>query len=272
MIPRQFEIEIPLLKALDTLGGEAPSKEVYPIVSKAFSQLTDEDLTARLANGNSAWKNRVQWARQKLITKEEMSSPAWGIWAITDKGRNRINAASGQSVPTSADVSLVELYEDYETQFRSKILDSLFELTPTQFEHFGRDFLAAYGFDQMSVTKVSSDGGIDGHGKLKIGVARLSVAFQCKKWEGNIGRPEIDKFRGAIQGSYEQGIFFTTSDFSSGAKEVSFKPGAVPIILLNGESIVDLMIQKEFGIKKRPLHIYEENIEGLFGDLDVPET
>jgi restriction system protein len=141
-------------------------------------------------------------------------------------------------------------------------------LTPTQFEHFARNLLAIYGFVQVKVTQVGKDGGIDGHGLLKVGLARMEVAFQCKRWEGNVPRPEIDKFRGAIQGGYEQGIFFTTSDFSSGAKEASIKKGAVPIILLNGDSIVDLMIEKEFGVQKKPLQIYDDQIESIFGEQD----
>lgn len=163
-------------------------------------------------------------------------------------------------------MSLVDIYERYELQFRSKLLDTLYGLTPTQFEHFGKHLLTFYGFVQVEVTQVSKDGGIDGHGLLKVGLARMEVAFQCKRWEGNVSRPEVDKFRGAIQGSYEQGIFFTTSDFSSGAKDASIKKGAVPIVLLNGESIVELMIDKGFGVQKKPLQLYEEQLESIFGD------
>ena len=83
----------------------------------------------------------------------------------------------------------------------------------------------------------------------------------------NVPRPEVDKFRGAIQGEFEQGIFFTTADFTSGAMDASIKKGAVPIVLLNGESIVDLMIDKEFGVQKKPLQIYEDQLDTIFGDL-----
>jgi restriction system protein len=86
----------------------------------------------------------------------------------------------------------------------------------------------------------------------------MNVAFQCKKWQGNVGRQEVDKFRGAIQGEFEQGIFFTTSDFTSEAKDASLKKGAVPIVLLNGESIVNLMIEKGFGVERVPLYAYYE--------------
>jgi restriction system protein len=103
---------------------------------------------------------------------------------------------------------------------------------------------------------------------LRVGLAQMKVAFQCKRWTGKIQRPEIDKFRGAIQGEYEQGIFFTTSDFSQGARDVSIKKGAVPIVLLNGEAIVDLMIDKGLGVLRRPLEVYEERVEMLFSDED----
>jgi len=151
-------------------------------------------------------------------------------------------------------------------QFRSKLLDRLFELSPTQFEHFARQLLTAYGFVKVTVTQVSNDGGIDGHGLLKVGLSRMAVAFQCKRWDANIQRPEVDKFRGAIQGEYEQGIFFTTSDFTKGAMGASIKKGAVPVILLNGESIVELMIEKEFGVQRKPLQIYEDQVDSIFGD------
>jgi restriction system protein len=272
MIPPQAEIEIPLLEALRALGGEARPKKLYPLITAKFPQLTQEDLTATLKHGEKKWINRIQWTRQALITAGDMASPQRGVWAITEQGRKRLEQEGldeSEMVKriASASVSLVDLYEKYELQFRSKLLDRLYELSPTQFEHFARQLLIAYGFVQVTVTQVSKDGGIDGHGMLKVGLARMAVAFQCKRWEGSVPRPEVDKFRGAIQGEYEQGLFFTTSDFTKGAMEASIKKGAVPVILLNGESIVDLMIEKEFGVQKKPLQIYEDQLDTIFGDL-----
>jgi len=269
MIPPQSELEIPLLEALVQLGGQAKPRDIYPILTAKFPQLTDEDLAARLKHGEKKWINRVQWARQALIETGDMASPRWGVWAITEQGRKRVKAIKPSlEKPATVSVSLTDLYDKYEVQFKSKLLDKLYEFTPTQFEHFAKELLVAYGFVQVTVTQVSKDGGIDGDGLLKVGLARMSVAFQCKRWDGNVQRPEVDKFRGAIQGAFEQGIFFTTSDFTKGAKEVSIKKGAVPIILLNGESIVDLMIEKEFGVQRKPLEIYHDQVESLFSDDD----
>lgn len=191
-----------------------------------------------------------------------MLASSWGIWEVTDTGRKRLKDKSKIEVAPTQIQSLAEIYEDYDDKFRERLLEKLFELTPKQFENFAKRLLTAYGFINVAVTNISSDGGIDGYGKLKLGLASMNIAFQCKRWQGNIGRPEIDKFRGAIQGEYEQGIFFTTSDFSTGATEASFKKGAAPIILLNGRAIVDLMVQKGLGVEIKPISLYEidENI------------
>lgn len=161
--------------------------------------------------------------------------------------------------PTTSTINqqLKELHYSYHEALKAKILKGLKSLTPAAFELFSKKLLEVYGFHDMKVTHISKDGGIDGFGKLKIGLAEMNVAFQCKKWSTNsIHRPEVDKFRGAIQGEFEQGIFITTTGFASGAKAVSFKRGAVPIVLIDGEGIVNLMIQKEFGVQKESLPVY----------------
>ena len=258
-LPKQTEIEMPLLEVLVEMGGKGKAKDVYPRVRKKFPSITEEDLQITLASGGNKWTNSIQWIRQRLIDKGEMSTPSWGTWQITAKGRKRLKEKGKMDVevvPTQIQ-NLAEIYEDYDGRFRSQLLETLYELTPKQFENFAERLLIAYGFVKVNVTNVTSDGGIDGYGKLKLGLASMNVAFQCKKWQGNIGRAEIDKFRGAIQGEFEQGIFFVTSDFTGGATEASLKKGAVPIILLNGQAIVNLIIEKELGIERKPIYLYK---------------
>jgi len=151
---------------------------------------------------------------------------------------------------------LKAIHGRYIKTIKRSIISSLIDLSPQSFELFAKRLIDAYGFHETKVTHISGDGGIDGHGKLKVGLANLNVAFQCKKWsKGKIQRPEIDKFRGAAQGDFEQGIFFTTSSFSKGAIDISIKRGAVPIVLLDGEAIADLMISKGFGVQIETLSI-----------------
>lgn len=150
---------------------------------------------------------------------------------------------------------------------KTRIVRDLKRLPPASFEDFSKRLLEVYGFESLFVTAVSKDGGIDGYGKLKVGLAYMNVAFQCKRWtKSNVGRPEIDKFRGAIQGEYEQGIFFTTAHFAAGAKEVSIKRGAVPVILVDGPSIADLMLDKGFGVEQESLSVYTYALDSIFED------
>jgi hypothetical protein len=96
MVPNQVEIEIPLLKSLEELGGKARPSEIYSLARKFFPNLTDADLAETLQSGGNKRTNRVQWVRQRLISLGEMTSPAHGVWAITYKGRQRL-AAKGIS-------------------------------------------------------------------------------------------------------------------------------------------------------------------------------
>ena len=153
--------------------------------------------------------------------------------------------------------SVRELHHEYVELFQQKILKQLKVLNPYEFEKFCRNLLEVYGFVDLEVTQKSRDGGIDGYGKLKVGLAYMNVAFQCKRWNtGSVSRKEIDAFRDAIQGEYEQGLFFTTSSFTKEAMAYSIKQGAVPVILIDGKMIVDFMIEKQFGIEHENLPIY----------------
>lgn len=151
---------------------------------------------------------------------------------------------------------LQDLHEQYVAQLKDRVIAELRRLSPASFETFAKELLEVYGFEDTHVTSISGDGGIDGYGKLKVGLAHLNVAFQCKRWtKGNIQRTEIDKFRGAAQGDYEQGIFFATTSFSQGAVDASIKRGAIPIVLVDSDAIVDMMIEKRFGIQTDSLVI-----------------
>lgn len=277
MMPKQREIEIPLLKCLEESGGKARPQEVYTRIAKYFPDLTDADLAERLSSGGLKWTNRIQWVRQRLVSKGDMAKPEFGIWAITDKGRQRIHPQASPNdeltiarqeelprIPPEMSVNLEEQADEYLEAFKQRTIQKLLDLTPQQFERFAGALLDAYGFAAVQVTGKTGDGGIDGHGKLKVGLASMSVAFQCKRWKGSVGRSEVDKFRGAIQGEYEQGLFFTTSSFSKDALSASLKKGAVPVMLIDGDSIAQLMIDKQFGVRRRPIEIYEDQIDSLF--------
>jgi restriction system protein len=184
---------------------------------------------------------------------------------IEQKGSSK--KPSGKDTHRSLLRELKPTYQKYHDELRATILSNIRRLDPSTFEEFAKRLLRAYGFLDVKVTQYSKDGGIDGYGKLKVGPAHLNVAFQCKRYTGNsVGRPDIDKFRGAIQGQFEQGIFFTSSTFAQGAAAASFRPGAVPIILIDGKAIVDLMIEKQFGVQAEQLPIYSYALDLIFSE------
>jgi restriction system protein len=173
------------------------------------------------------------------------------------KVKSRLPRHLGGTGSLSASLrALQELHEKYVGLLRERLSAELRRLAPSSFELFAKSLLEVYGFEDTYVTQVTRDGGIDGYGKLRVGLAHLNVAFQCKRWtKTNIQRTEIEKFRGAAQGEYEQGIFFATTSFSQGAIGASLKRGAIPIVLIDLAQIVDLMIDKKFGVQIDNLQI-----------------
>lgn len=163
---------------------------------------------------------------------------------------------------------LKEIQTKHTLAFKQQILNQLKELSPESFELFSKKLLDIYGFKKTKVTNYVKDGGIDGYGELKVGITHLNVAFQSKRWKNNsVSRVEIDKFRGAIQGEFEQGIIFTTSKFTKEALGATRKPGAVPIILIDGESLVDIMIEKRFGIDTEHIPVYINALDTILDDI-----
>src|SRR5262249_49808582 len=68
-IPKQTDIELPLLRALRELGGRAQPRDVYTVLERHFIELTEADKAERLESGGSRWQNRVQFARQNLVSQ-----------------------------------------------------------------------------------------------------------------------------------------------------------------------------------------------------------
>lgn len=276
--PRQAEIEVPLLAAIIELGGEGRPRDVYPLVAKRFPQLTAEEQEERLENYPSTrkWSNLVQWVRQRLVDVGQIDPSQRGVWKVTAAGRARLKAEADSGMPgkefvasaaTQVPVSLRDLVNANLDEVRSRLLAELRGLSPRGFEHFCREFLSHLGYRNVEVTKRSQDGGIDGHGDFRQGAISIRSAFQAKRWTDNaVGRPEIDKFRGAIQGDYDHGVFLTTSRFSRDAKLASYRKGAISVLLLDGPAIADLLVERGLGVRRLPLYVYDLDQE--FFDLD----
>ncbi len=145
------------------------------------------------------------------------------------------------------------------------------QLTDTGFEHFCKELLQQLGYRSVEVTRRSKDGGIDGYGDFRQGAVSIKSAFQAKKWADTpVGRPDIDRLRGSIQGDFDHGVFITTSRFTKDAEESSYKKGAITIPLLDGQAIAELMLDRGIGVVKQPVFLYE--VASDFFDFDGDAT
>jgi restriction system protein len=276
--PRQSDVDLPLLETIEKLGGSAKPQAIYPVVATYFPGLTEEDLEQRLESYPSTrkWWNLVQWVRQKLVESGEIDGSTRGVWTITAKGRSRLSGAPTQTAPkaqpdkqrmaptsTSAsrrydDVTLRDLANQSRDDAKSRLLSELKQLSSHGFELFCMELLQQLGYKNVAVTKRSGDGGIDGFGDFRQGAVSIKSAFQAKKWTDTpVGRPEIDKLRGAIQGDYDHGVFITTSRFSKEAEAASYKKGAISVLLLDGQAIAELMLERGIGVRREPVYLYE---------------
>lgn len=87
---------------------------------------------------------------------------------------------------------------------------------------------------------------------------KIKSAFQAKRWKQSpVGRPEIDKFRGAIQGDYDHGLFLTTNSFTKDAQQASVKKGAITILLLDGNAIANHMMASGIGVRREPVFLMD---------------
>ncbi len=264
--PKQFDIEIPLLRTIQELGGSGKPKEVYPRVSKLFPQLTEEDLIAKLPSSPSTfkWHNLVQWCRQGLIDKGELDGSTRGVWKLTQKGKDRLKVTSTPKsgselfATVSQNVTLKDLIYQNEAEVKNRIIAELKTLKSKEFEQFCSSLLQLLGYQELKVTTGGPDGGIDGHGQFRQGVVTIRSAFQAKRWTQNpVGRPEIDKFRGAIQGDFDHGVFLTTGRFTKDAEAASIKKGAITLLLLDGDAIAETMVKFGIGVTKRPVQLLD---------------
>ncbi len=139
----------------------------------------------------------------------------------------------------------------------AELLETLASVSPSFFETIVLDLLhrMGYGASRADLQRVggAGDGGIDGVISLdKLGLEKVYV--QAKRWQGTVGRPEIQGFYGALAGQRaNKGVFITTSGYTMQA--VEFARSVERIVLVDGTRLVDLMMDHEVGVSARTVRI-----------------
>ena len=114
------------------------------------------------------------------------------------------------------------------------------------------------GYDNVATTSPTNDKGIDVIGTIKLGISAVREVIQVKRHRGTIHRPVLDQLRGSLHRfNAVRGTIITTGRFSKGVEEAAFERGAAPITLIDGEKLLDLLIDNGIGVSKRPLEYLE---------------
>jgi len=154
---------------------------------------------------------------------------------------------------------------------RKKLKQLLHIMPADRFEALVGELLLSIGFDEdtVEVTKYHGDGGIDVRGVLQAGgITRINAAVQVKRWKANITAPTVRNVRGALT-THEQGIIITSSAFSKGAIKEANEIGKTPISLVNGDNLLDLLIQHGIGVNKESHTVFSLD-EEWWGELIGP--
>lgn len=260
-------------EGLKALGGSGKNDEINKKVAELLN-LSDEICSIpHQSNPNLSEVNyRLAWARTLLKNYGAIENSARAVWCITIPFSDK-KSVNGNYIEknyrkkqkpeeiTNNTAELQELQmelqtEEFDTEipeeikpWRKKLYHILVNMNPYAFERLTQRLLRECGFDDVHVTKKSGDGGIDGTGKLKINeILSLHVAFQCKRYHGVVGAPEIRNFRGSLTTNIEKGIFITTGSFSKQAIEEASTPGKQQIELIDGENFISKLAKFEIGV------------------------
>lgn len=270
----------PILEVLRNSGGSGTSSEVTDKVIE-WLNIPDDEQSVMLKSGQSRVYNQVHWSRMYLVHGGLVDSSKRGVWTLTEEG-NRINleefdslaffkvvqkqhvANSGKkskAEPLEEEIGLTESKSDaQDTTTETDLLKVLKSLSPGGFERLCQRLLRENGFEQVTVTGKSGDGGIDGIGILQVNrFVSFTVLFQCKRFQGAVTPSQVRDFRGAMEGRADKGIIITTGVFTSEAKKEARRDGAKPIELVNGENLVELFESLELGVTPRTTYDVDES-------------
>jgi restriction system protein len=255
----------PILQILKQSGGSGTTAEVIDRAIELL-RIPESEQEVTLKNGQSRIRNQVQWARLYLVRAGYLESSRRGVWNLTEKGGQTDLATFDpyevfQSVQKGfrAEKKKKELEEPFidergeaageSTDYKSELLALIKSLPPDGFERLCQRVLRESGFQEVTVTGKTGDGGIDGIGVLQVNpFVSFNVLFQCKRYQGSVTPSQVRDFRGAMAGRADKGIMMTTGTFTIEAKKEARRDGAAPIELVAGEDLVKLFEDLELGL------------------------
>ena len=282
-IPDYQTCMLPLLRCLAD-GAEHTLRDAEESLAGHFG-LTPAERAELLPSGQQGiFKNRIGWARTYLKKAALVDSPKRAVFRITERGlktlasnpsrvdvrflgqfpefvefrdasRRENNAApSVELTPTTTTPEeAIELaHQSLREQLAAELLGRILGCSPTFFEQLVVELLVKMGYggsrrDAGERIGQTGDGGIDGIIKEdRLGLDTIFI--QAKRWQSSVGRPEIQKFVGALQGQRaRKGVFITTSTYTAEAADYATRIDT-KVVLIDGKQLAGLMIDFDVGV------------------------
>ena len=268
-IPPYSKLLWPTLQVLKLRGGSASIRELEEDVASLL-RLPDDILETPHGNGPQSEVNyRAAWARTHLKQIGAVENPSRGVWTITDRGRSiesddelidldkkqRTNQQGRRPQAVNRDTTTDTDGDVGELSWQDSLLAVLRCMAPDAFERLCQRLLRESGFIKVEVSGRSGDGGIDGAGVLRVNLLSFHVRFQCKRYSGSVGAPEVRDFRGAMVGRADKGLFITTGRFTGDAEREAVRDGAPAIDLINGMELCDLLKNLRLGVSTETVEV-----------------
>ncbi|MCA1728812.1 MAG: restriction endonuclease [Actinobacteria bacterium] len=276
-VPTHDQLLNPTLKALHELGGSASTAELLEQIIEDLQpsrEIVEQPHPGK--SNQTELEYRLAWTRTYLKKYGAIINSTRGVWALTPKGQNlkivdpqtvvrfvreqSRRKLQGRAEPTEVDEGHTEQGTDEEetASWRETLMSTLLDMQPDAFERLCQRLLRESGFIQVEVTGRSGDGGIDGHGLVRLaGLISFPVIFQCKRYRNTISSSVVRDFRGAMVGRADKGLIITTGSFTRDASAEATRDGAPPIDLIDGEQLIDKLKDLKLGITTRQVELVE---------------
>lgn len=257
-VPTFDELMYPALQALIGTGGSASNQELLEKVIEIENIPEDVQNIIHTDHRQSKLSYNLAWAKTYLRIAGAVDNSRRGVWTITPKGLD----VSKSEIPhlvrqvrkeqvakrKAKDAEEEKVIEDDEGEnWKDALLSVLTNMKPDAFERLCQRILREYGFTKVKVTGRSGDGGIDGVGVLRIKLLSFHVAFQSKRYKGNVTAPQIRDFRGSMSAKTDKGLVITTGTFTKDAQDEAVRDAATAIDLIDGDELCDLVKELRLG-------------------------
>lgn len=204
----------------------------------------------------STFRDTLQRRLRNLLDRGLVDRKS-AMYSVTDLGLAYFRqVGTEEALGGDEKQELWSLAKKQEASVRERLRDLLSNMEAFAFEHLVKRLLEAMGYQNVEVTPPSGDGGVDVIADIELGITSVREVVQAKRHRRTIQRKELDALRGSLHRfNAVRGTIIATSQFAKGTKEAAFESGAAPITLIDGDKLIDLLIEHDIGVRKQTFKV-----------------